>query len=172
MDYFYFLLKDHIVGPRRLDIINQYGVKAGISDYAALLHCGASDMVNPRLGSCAGWWWTMSPCADNVYMVFDSGNVDYCPTDVDNRGIRPAIKYSKVIVLIKKLMILEFLKFVMVNILKQLLIHKPLLSLKNYFNLAIYLKQERVIQREGIAKEVLVFLLIESFLMNKLRNLS
>ena len=96
MDYFYFLLKDHIVGPRRLDIINQYGVKAGISDYAALLHCGASDMVNPRLGSCAGWWWTMSPCADNVYMVFDSGNVDYCPTDVDNRGIRPAIKYSKI----------------------------------------------------------------------------
>ena len=97
---FTFLTVDQIFGNSQLEILQKYGTKCAITDFAILLggyvssDCFTSE--GNTLNNRTSWWWTKSSYGDEVHAVLMSGGGSWSTVSRRIGGSRPALPYSSI----------------------------------------------------------------------------
>ena len=97
---FTFLAEEQIFGNSQLEILQKYGTKCAITDFAILL---GGDVTSDEftsegntLNNRTGWWWTKSSLGDDARVVSKDGRRDWKYVDLRIGGARPALPYSSI----------------------------------------------------------------------------
>ncbi len=100
MNNFTFLTEEQIFDNDQLDILKKYGTKCAITDFSILLGGYVARDYYTSEGNSrkdrTGWWWTKTPCDNDVRLVNTDGSSawDHCIERLS--GARPVLPYSSI----------------------------------------------------------------------------
>ena len=88
-----FLERSELTGENKLDIFNQIGIEAKITDFAILTGGALCDPYGTiDLDKRCGYYWTKTKIMNGVYAVDFEGDIDYENARINNNCIRPVLK--------------------------------------------------------------------------------